>query len=150
LIIAVAAEDWLNAIWWRDAPFTQATLTSSTVSLDDSGFINTTAPLLGTEGYRDFRQKLPVRTSMSVRYRAAPRIELIAKVLNVASLNLPAIGVRYHRAPDERWGVTFDSTAHAITVSYEDKWWHLSVGLDDANVEKAHFVSLRAGVHMGW
>jgi hypothetical protein len=150
LTIAVAAEDWLNAIRWRDAPFTQAALTSSTVSLDDNGSISTTPLLSGTEGYRDFTQKLPVRTSISMLYRANRQIEVVVQALNVESLNLPAIGVRYHRAPDKSWALAYDSAARAVTMSLETGWWHVSVGLDHLNVEKAHFVSIGAGVHKGW
>lgn len=150
LTIAFSAEDWLNAIWWRDAPFTTVTMTSSTVNLDDHGFINTTPLLSGTEGYRNFRQKLPVRTSIGVSYRTTPQIEVIGQALNVGSLNLPVIGVRYHRAPDRCWSLTYGTVVRAITASFEGKWWHVSVGLDRFNLEKAHFVSMQAGVAVRW
>lgn len=147
MTLSIKTKDLFNAMYWKDAPVTQAMLTSSTLNIDENGFINTTPVLSGWEDVRDLTQKLPVRTFVSAEYKLGHGMAVEVNHFNVDSVNLPRIGFSITSAADTRWTMFFSPTTNGLTLSAEHQWFKFSVGLDSMNVEDAHYVQLAASVN---
>src|SRR5690606_26892746 len=61
--------DLLGQIYWRDAPYTEATVASTRTYYDSEGYAHRDPMMRAKEGYRSFTQNLPVFYQISLNKR---------------------------------------------------------------------------------
>ena len=148
LTLRLAAYDLISAIYWQDAPYTSARLTSATVDFDADGFINTTPLLAGVEGQDDYRQTLPVRTHSGAVYRVNPRLSWSLQHMNLEGLDLVQVGMNVTSTDATRWGLHYDTTAQAVLFNAERNGFKLSLGMDNLDYRRARYLSVAASVNL--
>lgn len=148
LALQVAAYDVLNAIYWRDAPYTSARLTSATVDFDDNGFLNTTPLLAGVEGEENHKQTLPVRTFAAAVYQSNPRLGWSVQHMHVEGLDLLQVGMNFTTSDATRWGLHYDTTAQALLLNAEKNGFKLSLGMDNLDYRRAQYLSMAVSLNL--
>jgi len=64
--------DIMGRIYWKDVPYTTADATSETKYFDEEGYMAFRPIIRGYEAYKDFTQKIPLRTDVMVTYKKDP------------------------------------------------------------------------------
>jgi hypothetical protein len=140
--ISVSVKDWAHRIYWKDAPFTTATVTSATVNFDENGFLETTPLLSGVEGNHDLHQRLPGRTDVTIGLALSPVFELEVGAFNVDSLTLPRIGVRLFPGATREWFLNYGTKSKAITFGTTHKRFSMQIGMDQLDYKDSHYISI--------
>jgi len=141
--VDLAVIDALGMIRWRDVPYTEATVNSEQVGVDDDGFVKVEPVLTGYEGYRSrFDQRLKTRTQLSAAAAVADGVWADAELMcrphqclygiggSVAGVRLlywpqfDGVGLRV------RWGrLVVDFSADALKLNQAHAMF-LSIGYD--------------------
>ena len=72
LEISVLARDVLGYIYWKEAPYTTAEATSDVKYFNSEGYQSFRPTIEGYEAYKDFTQKIPMKTDVDVTYMEGP------------------------------------------------------------------------------
>ena len=140
--ISASVKDWAHRIYWKDAPFTTATVTSATVNFDENGFLETTPLLSGVEGNHDLHQRLPGRTDVTIGLALSPVFELEVGAFNVDSLTLPRIGVRLFPGATREWFLNYGTKSKAITFGTTHKRFSMQIGMDQLDYKDSNYISI--------
>jgi len=137
--VVLTAHDWAHRIYWDNAPFTRADITSATVTFDENGYIETVPLLSGIEGEHDLRQRLPARTDLDIRLLLRPGLELELGAFNVDSITLPRLGFRWNTDAGNEWFLNFSTESEAFTLGLVRNRLSFHLGLDSLDYQEAHF-----------
>ncbi len=150
--VALAVDDAYHYIEWDDAPFTRATLTSSVLTIDADGVLDTRPFLSGVEGERSFRQRLPARYRADVEFALSPRWTLTTAHLQVERINLTDLGARVRIGERSQLAFAWGAQSGALTLGWagEADWGSVDLALqiDDVNHEAANYFGLRLGLQL--
>jgi hypothetical protein len=69
---SVLVRDILGYIYWKAAPYTLADATSAVKTFDADGYQIFRPTIKGFEGYKNFTQKIPVKTDIDLSYKEGP------------------------------------------------------------------------------
>jgi hypothetical protein len=148
--VSASFKDAVNEISWDEAPYTTATLTSSTVDFDDNGFLHTTPSLSGFEGYNKHQQRLPMRSTVNAQYALSDDFSLTAEVFKVQSTQMPRVGLQYGLAGNAQLALHYDLEAQAVAIKFDNGIFSASYTADDSNFKKAKMLGLQMGVRITW
>lgn len=90
-------------IRWRDAPYTRALVTSSTLTFDENGFIETSPLLSGVESNKDATQHLPIQLRTTIRQRLTTGWTALAAFEQYDDVRLPSLGIQTNRGNWTGW-----------------------------------------------
>ncbi len=144
--VGITSQDLFNIIRWNNAPYTTAQVSSSVVTFDANGFIDTQPVLSGVEGYRSHSQHLPVRTTSWVNWQRSEQLQAGVELFSVGQLLFPRIKVQQHWSARHSLGASWDFKAQALGLSYHYQGLQLSFISDNINISDAHTL----GLSLGW
>lgn len=126
-------DDLFTQLWWRDIPYTQAELeppASASPDLFDD-------PLLsGTEGYRDYRQRLPIKMDTGLRAPVWRALDGGIKLRVVDEQLLPELSIHY---PVNNWqfGLSYLLQADAPGLVINHRYLALQLASDSLDWQQA-------------
>lgn len=138
--------DVLGRIYWKNVPYTTANAASDVITFDESGFQQYNPTISGFESYKDYTQKLQLKTDLSVSYTRGPF--LLRPEVNFLG---DGHALKWVFAGYEAWstlftaGYNFDYTAVSLGVMHRN--FRLQAFTDDLDIEDANAlgVSFAAG-----
>lgn len=146
LAAGITSKDLFNVIHWKNAPYSAVQVTSSVVTFDANGFIDTQPVLSGVEGFRNHSQHLPVRTTSWATWQWNQHIDAGAELFSVADLHFPRIRMQHNLADDQYLNAFWDFKAKALGLSYHHHGFQLSFISDETNLSDAHTL----GFSLSW
>lgn len=143
--------DAWNRVDWHRTPFTRASI-DTIDKISDEGTISLDPAVAGFEGFRDQRQRLPVRANglVSRRFNSGMRTHVAWRKFPIESVI--EWGIDYplsHDASDKvkhEIGISFVAPVDAVEVRqrYGALYWALS--MDNVEISDAHWVSAELGI----
>jgi hypothetical protein len=88
-------QDAWAEVRWKNAPFTQASAQPSTKRFDEDGYVTIDPRLTGLEGNRNYTQKLPMRTKLSLAYEFWRSTQAVFKFWDMPLERVFAIGIAH-------------------------------------------------------
>jgi len=148
--LSATIKDLVGLIRWKNAPFTQAQLTSDVKTISSDGFIEVEPALSGIEGTdKHFTQSLNAYGTLDLRYR----LKNSQKTVLIKSRhyhNFSHLGLGGEMALGKhQLGLAFWLQTHVIEAMYHTKNHAITLGIDDINFSKTQtlWVSVSTAVH---
>ncbi len=135
--LSATVKDFVGLIRWKNAPFTQAELTSDVKTVSSDGFIEVEPALSGIEGTnKHFTQSLNAYGTLDLHY-----------TLNNSNKTLLIKSRHYHNFShlglggeialgNHQFGLTFWPQTHVIETMYQTQNHAVTFGIDDINFSK--------------
>lgn len=139
-------QDLYSYIRWKNAPYTRAIVTSSVVTLDENGFIDSQPVLSGTEGFTTHIQRLPVRSTIWTSWQWHQQSSVGMELFSVDQLHFPRVRIGHAISDTQQIQTVWDFKAQALGLSYRDQDLQLSLMSDSLNFSDAHTL----GINLSW
>lgn len=139
-------KDLAGAIFWKDAPYTEATANSETVQVDENGFTTVNPVLSGREGYlSSFTQKLKPVANLQIGYHLNnANYSASIKTMHSDNLNLYALGGS-RPLSNGKLALHYWPQIQTLEADYQGKKYGFSLGLDklDLSEVRTFWLSLK-------
>lgn len=141
--------DLLGRLYWHNAPYTLATVTSNTKSYGADGFLIINPTVSGYEGNRSFAQRLPTRAHLKLRGTVTANIALLADVYYTELRTFTPLGFSY-RHNGNHTEAQYDWRTGAVTLGFRAPHLQASVTSDHLNWQKARTLGFSLELHLGF
>lgn len=128
-------------IYWRDAPYTTANATSDIKSYDEHGYQVYSPTIQGYESYKDFTQKIPLKTDVVFSYKREV-FTLTPTVNLIGGRPLYWIEIGYQKSSDSSIMAGYNINYHAFSIGYTYKKVSFDIYLSDIDLSRANAVGL--------
>lgn len=133
--------DLYGRIYWRDIPYTTASATSDIKSYDKDGYQVYQPSIHGYESYKDFTQKIPVKTDMSISYKKG-NVTLIPIVNLIESRPVYWIETDYELSNNRLIMAGYNINYNAFSVGYALKKTSVNIYLSDIDLFHINAIGL--------
>lgn len=116
----VLFRDILGRINWKEVPYTTADATSATKYYDKDGYMAFRPTIRGYESYKDFIQKIPLKTDISLTYKKDPFI-LSPTVNFIEGRPLYWIDIEYEAAKDLSFNIGYNINYKSVSIGTKYK-----------------------------
>jgi hypothetical protein len=140
-------KDLGNQISWDQAPFTTAQIDTSRTRLSDEGQLIVKPLLAGFEGFRDHEQRLPVRSSVKLKYILNDRYKLGINLYHVNSINLPSIFLEYRLADEAHFTIVYEAKNNGLGVGVNWRGVDFLWLTDSLNYKDAGLLNFKLRYH---
>lgn len=143
---AVDIFDLYGRVRWKDAPFTDAIITTDSRRIED-GFAVFDPLLSGIEGNRDFTQRLQTRADVRVNQQLSPIYSLNLRYRLHPLKAVPSIGITRQLGSGNalRWNVEWLPVQQAIGAGINWRGLSLQYTASDLRFDDAQLLALRLG-----
>lgn len=135
--------DLLGEIAWRDAPYTDATIASTTTYYDSEGYARRAPMMTAMEGYRKFTQKLPVFYQLSLAKDIYGPLSLSYAREKYDSVEFDRLFLLCRLAGDFHLKAGYDFTMKATWIGLESEVVSFNVATDDWSLVDSNSLVLR-------
>lgn len=141
--------DLAGHIFWRKAAYTKANATSDVKDFDKDGYQIFRPVIRGFEGYKDFRQSIPVKTDLIFSYERGQFI--ISPTINfIEERPLFWITLDWQAAKDYYVTTSYNFNYKAFSLGFNHKIVALSLYLNDINPRNMKTAGLTASLQYRW
>ena len=141
-------EDLFTRIYWDDAPFTRATLTSETATFAPDGTLITTPSLSGIEGRESFTQRLATRSDLSVSWQSGDQQSISGGLKHINSVTLPYVEWRYRLQQKLAFSLGWMGPDNAVSIGLRSNWLSFGLTSDSIDYQKAHTFGVLLSVNL--
>ncbi len=141
--------DIMGRIYWKDVPYTTADATSATKYFDKDGYMAFRPTIRGYEAYKDFTQKIPLKTDLIVTYKKYPFI-LSPTVNFIENRPLYWIDIGFKASSELSFdlGYNFNYKSFLMGVAYKKAL--LKIYTNDIKLNKAMALGLNLSLMYEW
>lgn len=137
----VLVRDLLGRIYWRDVPYTTADATSDVTSFDEDGYQVYRPTISGYESYKDFTQKIPLKTDLVLIYKDGPyTVRPTVNFIEDRPLYWIDLGYRVTEKSSVNAGYNTNYRAFSIGASYKNAL--LSFYSSDIDLNRTNAIGL--------
>ena len=128
--------DIMGRIYWKNVPYTSADAVSATKYFDPDGYMAFRPTIRGYEGYKDFTQKLPLKTDISLTY-IKDSFTIVPSLNFIEKRPLYWIDIGYKASKDLSFNAScnFNYRSFSVGTSYQKA--RLAVYADNLSLKKA-------------
>ena len=147
--VGVLLRDIMGRIYWKDIPYTTADATSKIKSYDDDGYQQFRPTIRGYESYKDYSQRIPLKTDIDFSYSINPFI-LGSTVNLIESRPLYWLTVHYNATGDFQISVKYNTNYEVFSAGLAYKSAMLEICSSDTRLNRAGAVGLAASFRYEW
>lgn len=141
--------DLFGRMHWRNVPYTTADVTSRVREFDEDGYMKFRPTIRGFEGFRDFEQKIPIKTDMTVKYDDGSFI--LGSTINfIGSRPLYWINGGYRLSDNFAIDADYNTNYKAIGLGLIYRESRLRIYSDNVNWKKAGAMGLIFSFVIKW
>lgn len=151
LALSLFVDDLFGRVWWRDAPYTKATVTSQVQTTDQDGGIQFNPVLLGSESSEDYTQTLKAYGELALSYQWQPNWFFEADWQHYDVLDFYNVGfgwgakqqgpfVRFYYAPE----------IETVATEFGLSWLQFRLGADDMDIQQARVWDASVALQLGF
>lgn len=141
--------DIWGRIYWKDVPFTTADATSDTKGYDEEGYQVYRPTIRGYEGYKDFVQKVPLKTDVTIFYEEGP-FTITPTVNFIEDRPLYWIDLGYRITEKFSINAGYNTNYRAFSIGTSYKKTLLSFYSSDIDLNKTNAIGLKLAVQYEW
>lgn len=145
----VLFRDILGRIYWKDMPYTTAAATSATKYYDEDGYMAFRPTISGYEGYKDFTQRIPLKTDVSIIYKKDP-FTISPTVNFIKGRPLYWIDLGYKASEDLSFDISYNANYESLSIGTAYKKAMLKIYANDINLNRAMAVGLTLLLKYEW
>ena len=136
-----AALDAYYRVKWKDAPFTEARISTNTKGFDENGFARFDPVLSGIEGNQDYVQSLPLDLYLTARYHL-PKYSIFIEHHNINSLDFNKLGIAFKSKRPIEYQLAFQTRSKAFSFATQYKSQRIGIGLNHFDKKKIKTIEL--------
>ena len=145
--LSLGVQDAVSAIYWDDLTYTEASVTSNTVTLDENGQLNAVAFFSGIESNRDYTQSLPKKSELDVSYKINSWSYGQVGYSQIASYHaLRVAWLAQVLGADISGGYQLQTQAYDMAV--EHKYFRFAITTDSFDLDSAKLFGFSLGVNI--
>lgn len=133
--------DILGAIYWKDVPYTTARAASDVISFDEDGFQQYSPTISGFEGHKDFKQKIQLKTDLSVSYTSGP-FTLRPVVNFIGDRSLKWIFLGYQAGSNTTFSAGYNLDYNSLSLGASHGMFNIQAFTSNLNIEDANALGL--------
>ena len=142
---SIKVKDALAAIYWKDIPYTEANVTSSTKVVGSDGFIKVRADLQGQESYRKkFKQSIAASGNTQLSYKTSDSQVLLVDIKYFGDNAYMGIGGE-RKFNNSNFSTLYYPDLKTLSLSYQHKKMTFKFATDNLNLGKANTLWLGVG-----
>jgi hypothetical protein len=146
---ALLFRDIMGRIYWKDVPYTIADATSATKYFDKDGYMKFRPSISGYEGYKDFTQKIPLKTDIVVTYKK-DSFKVCPTINFIKGRPLYWIEVGYSTTPELSFDLGYNTNYKSISIGTAYKKALLKMYINDISFKNAMAVGLNLALMHEW
>ncbi|MEW6379601.1 MAG: hypothetical protein AB1611_08325 [bacterium] len=150
----ILCRDIGGRMFWKDVPYTDANASSKNREYDSQGYQIYRPTIRGYESYKDYVQKIPLKTDILISCQAGP-FALTPSVSFIDSRPFPWIDLSYRRVSHRRGknfslhtGYNPDYRAYSLGVAYGKV--SLTISGSDTDINTTQFLGLMLSLQYPW
>lgn len=137
--------DILGSIYWKNVPYTKARAASEIISFDEDGFQQYSPTISGFEGYKDFKQKIPLKTDLSVSYARGP-FTLRPELNFIGSRSLKWIFLGYRAGSRTTFSAGYNLDYNGLSLGASHRIFNIQAFTSNLDLEDANALGLTLSV----
>ncbi len=145
----VLLRDIGGRILWKDIPYTTAEAISNVIEYDDDGYQIYRPTICGYESYKDFTQKIPMKTDIIFSYRKGP-FTLIPLVNFMKSRPLYWMNLYYTAANGLSFYTGYNINYRAFSLGASYKKVLLGISASSINLNRAAALGVKLSARYEW
>lgn len=149
LSVELLFRDIMGKIYWKNVPYTTADATSITKYLDEDGYMAFRPTISGYEGNKDFTQKIPLKTDITLIYtkgsfRISPTVNFIG------SRPLYWINIGYKATENLSFDIGYNTNYKSLFIGIAYKKALFKIYTNDVNLNEAKAIGLIMSLRHEW
>ena len=141
--------DILGRIYWKGVPYTTADATSATKYFDENGYMAFRPTIRGYEAYKDFTQKIPLKTDIMVTYKKD--LFTLSPAINfIKGRPLYWIDIGYKATENLSFDIGYNTNYKSFSIGTAYKKAILKICANDINLNSAMAISLIMSFRYEW
>jgi hypothetical protein len=141
--------DIMGRIYWKDVPYTTANARSDIKYYDEDGYMVFKPTISGYEAYKDFNQKIPLKTDIIVTYKKDPFM-ISPAVIFIEDRPFYWIDIGYKATENLSFDVSYNINYNCFSIGTAYKKALLRIYADNIDFKKAMVIGLNLSLVYEW
>jgi hypothetical protein len=147
LSLQLKFHDILGEIYWKDAPYSDLRIASTSTYYDEEGYARRSPMMTGVESYRNFKQPLPLHFELLLSQHLMKGLSLAYGREQYDKVVFNRLFFTYEPFGQASIVAGYDFTSRATWVGLTAAGFSLQVATDDYRLVESRTLVLRAGGH---